>query len=263
MLSLREAQIALSAAIRSEEAGGLAGLVEDDGMAPEQRIRIYRNNYRLGALAAMQATYPVIERLGGADWFEQSAAKYQHFHPSKSGDLQHLGAAYPEFLRGELADSEYQYFGDVAALEWAYELVMTSEERGPIDLAVLNGVETQDYESLQFVPRPALRLVESVFPIFAIWHANQPGAATDAAICLDAGGSRVLVIRRRDHVELRELAIGSYELLRQFQLGASLGAAAEAAAEAAATARAEFDLTTRLRELLGLEAIAGIAQNIS
>jgi hypothetical protein len=254
MPSLREVQTAFCAAIRAEDLGPLAGLIVDDGISPERRIRIYRNNYRLGALSAMQATYPVIERLGGADWFAQSVAAFQQAHPSRSGDLQHLGADYPGFLRRELADTEHVYFADVAMLEWAYERVLTSQDSAPAGITVLQSVAPHDYEGLSFVPRAAMALVESAFPILAIWRANQPCAQGDAAIRLDAGGSRVLLIRRGDEVELNELAGGSFELLRQFELGAPLGAAAEAAA-----ARTEdFDLTTALRELLSLGTMADI-----
>jgi len=151
MPSLREVQIAFCAAIRSEDAGAMADWVLDAGIPPERRIQIYRNNYRIGALAVMQKAYPVVERLSGADWFEQSVAKFQQMHPSQSGDLQHLGANYPSFLRGELADTLHGYFSDVAALEWCYQLVLTAQERGPVDVALLHAVAPEDYEGLKFV----------------------------------------------------------------------------------------------------------------
>ncbi len=254
MRSLHEVQSAFVAAVRSDDAGLLASLVVDDGIEPEQRIQIYRNNHRLGALATMQATYPIVERLGGGDWFRQSAAKYQQQYPSHSGDLQYLGQDYPGFLRLDLADTPFAYFADVAALEWAYQLVLTGEEREAVNLEVLRAVDAEDYERLLFVPRPALRVVESPFPIFAIWHANQPGVEPQSEIRLDAGASRVLLIRRKDHVELRELSRGTCWLLQQFQCGVPLGDAA--ASEAAASE--EFDLQLSLSELLRLEAIAEI-----
>jgi len=254
MRSLRETQAAFSAALRSGDAGLLASQIVDGGIAPEQRIQVYRNNHRLAALATMQATYPVIERLGGNDWFRQSAAQYQKRFPSRSGDLQYLGENYPEFLRSQLGETPHAYFADVAALEWAYQLVLSAEERAPVDLAVLRAIAPQDYERLVFVPRPALRLVESQFPILAIWQANQPSEETVPEIGLDGNPSRVLLIRREDHVELRELSEGSSLLLQQWQLGTPLGAAAAAAA-AGSTA---FDLPVCLRELLGLKAIADI-----
>jgi hypothetical protein len=155
MLSLRETQIAFCAAIRADGGAAPDGLIVDDDIAPERRVQIYRNNHRLGALAAMQANYPVVERLGGAEWFAQSVLKYQGAHPSNSGDLQNLGAHYPQFLADELADGEYSYFADVARLEWAYQLAMTAPERGPVDIAVLQAFSPQDYENLRFIPRPA------------------------------------------------------------------------------------------------------------
>jgi hypothetical protein len=129
MLSLHDTQIAFGAAIHGEDAGALGELIGDDGISPERRIQIYRNNYRLNTLTALQATYPVVERLGGAEWFAQSAAKYQDSRPSQSGDLQYFSAAYPGFLRQDLENTEFGYFADVAALEWAYESCTKSRLR--------------------------------------------------------------------------------------------------------------------------------------
>lgn len=254
MPSLRDTQTAFCAAILSGAADSMLQLVRDDGITAEQRIQIYLNNNRVGSLATLQATYPVIERLGGDDWFRQSAGQYQIQFPSRSGDLQYLGERYPDFLQACLADTDYAYFADVAALEWAYQEVLTAAERAPAHLDVLRTVAPDDYERLLFVPRPAVRMVESQFPIFAIWQANRPSAVEAFQISLDAGPSRVLLIRRTDHVELRELSPGGYHLMRQFQLGATLGSAATSAA----TEVPEFDLGVSLEEVMFLEAIADI-----
>lgn len=255
MPSLRDTQTAFCAAILSGAAGSMLQLVRADGITAEERIRIYLNNNRVGSLATLQATYPVIERLGGADWFRQSAMQYQIRFPSRSGDLQYLGEKYPDFLRAYLADSDYAYFADVAALEWAYQEALTAAERAPAGLDMLRTVAPEEYERLLFVLRPAVRMVESRYPIFAIWQANRSSAVEpDLQICLDAGPSRVLLIRRTDHVELRELSPGGYHLLRQFQRGATLGSAATSTA----TEIPEFDLGICLKEVMALEAIADI-----
>jgi hypothetical protein len=255
MPSLRDTQIAFSGALRSGEAGALASLLVDDGIAPQMRLQIYRNNHRLAVLATMQATYPVIERLGGADWFRHSVIQFQDMYPSRSGDRQYLGEKYPDFLRAALAGTAHVYFADVAALEWAYQCVLTAEERAPMDIAVLQAVSPQDHERLLFVPRPALRLVESEFPIFAIWHSNQPSVSEVPEMRLDSNPSRVLLIRRKDHVELRELSEGSSLLLQQWLAGTAL----KVAAAAVAARVTEFDLGLSLRELLSLETIADVA----
>jgi hypothetical protein len=255
MSSLRDTQAAFCAAVLSDDVEPMRRLVHENGIPAEHRLQIYRNNNRLGTLAALQATYPVVERLGGADWFHQSALRYMRACPSRSGDLQGRGARYPEFLRADLAAAEYAYFADVAALEWAYQSALTAAERPPVDIEVLRGVAPDDYERLLFVPRPAVGVVESPYPIFAIWRSNQPSAIeSDEQIRLDAGASRVLLIRRRDHVELREISPGTSGLLRQFQRGALLGSAAAATA----AAWPAFDLDASLRELVELEVIAEI-----
>jgi hypothetical protein len=166
-----------------------------------------------------------------------------------------LGEKYPDFLRVSLADTDYVYFADVAALEWAYQVALTAAEHSPADIAILRTVAPEDFERLLFVPRPAVRMVESQFPIFAIWQANQPSVTeSETQIRLDAGPSRVLLIRRTDHVELREVSPGTFGLMRQFQLGATLGSAAiSTAAEIP-----EFDLEVCLKEVMTLEAIADI-----
>ena len=72
MTSLRELQREFSASILSGEARCMARWVVDAGIEPAQRLQIYRNNTRAGFLATMQATFQVIARLGGEDWFAQS-----------------------------------------------------------------------------------------------------------------------------------------------------------------------------------------------
>lgn len=255
MHSLRDIQIEVSRAVRSESAGTAAALLRDDGIEPAVRLQIYRNNHRLAARATLQAAYPVIERLGGADWFSSSAARYIAEHPSTSGDLQNLGEHYPNFLRSEFAGTPYAYFADIATLEWAYQWVLTAAELPPVDLAKLRSFAPDAYDRLVFVPRPALRIVESHYPVLTIWRANQPQAgAAQARIGLDGGPAHVLLIRRSDHVELRDLSAGSCCLLREFLRGRPLGVAADAAAAAVG----DFDLDASLADIARLETIADI-----
>ena len=64
----------------------------------------------------------------------------------------------------------------------------------------------------------------------------------------------MLLIRRADHVELREVSAGTCGLMRQFQGGATLGAAAIALAAEIP----DFDLDACLKDVMILEVIGGI-----
>jgi hypothetical protein len=168
-------------------------------------MQIYRNNHRAALLAALAATYPVIARLGGEDWFAQCAAQYLQRFPSRCGDLQFAGDRFAQFLAAGVANTDYAYFADVARLEWAYQEVLTAAEQAPLDPASLDrarGKTTMAVGGLPFYAGAAPGGV--TLSDFCDLAGESTAADPEApAVRLDAGGSRVLVIRRDDHVELR------------------------------------------------------------
>jgi hypothetical protein len=249
---LREMQHAFLDAVLQGDASAIAGQILSDGIAGERRVQIYRNNTQEGFIAALLATFPVIEQLSGSDWFRQTALQFQRCHPSRSGNLHYVGESFRNFLESQLAGTAYEYFADVARLEWAYQEVCVAADASPLDLAQLSCVEPESYDQLAFSTYPALRLVESSYPILAIWKAHQPQVEpAETAIDLSSGPSRVLVIRRSDGVELRELPVDQFALLDAFTRGLTL----EAAAEEAMKCTPALDLGAALLRLAALETL--------
>ncbi len=252
MVSLHEFQTRFRDAVLGGQVERMAGLVRADGIDPGLRLDIHRNNSWVGFHATLAATYPVVQRLAGEEWLRSSARRYQRAYPSSCGDLQYVGRQYAEFLRAELGTTEFAYFADVAALEWLYQEALIAAAGTAFDPAALADVAAADYERLVFGLQPSLRLVESPYPLFAIWKANQTDADGPApAIRLDAGPSRIMLLRRSDHVELRELPAASYALLAQFARGQALGPAVAAAASIE-----DFDLGETLRQLIALGTVS-------
>jgi hypothetical protein len=232
MLMLRDLQRAFVQGTLSESAPALiCAQIVGDGIAPERRLAIYRNNVIEGFLKTLQATFPTLVRLSGENWFRQIGRQYMQRHPSRSGNMHYVGAHFATFLDAELAGSSYEYFADVARLEWAYQEVLVAADHPTLGLSALAVVPPADYGALTFRTHPAMRLVHSRFPVLAIWRANQPDAASDERIALDQGSSNVLLIRRADHVELRELPPAEFVLLAALVRGQSLERAAEHALE--------------------------------
>jgi hypothetical protein len=250
--SLRELQFAFLDGTLHGYPAQLSSLIAASELAREARIAIYANNAREGFLSALTATFPVIERLAGQDWFRQTAREYMRRNPSRSGNLHFVGERFAALLDDTLRVTQHAYFADVARLEWAYQEVLIAADHPSFEISALASVNPDDYGSLVFRVHPAVRLVESRYPVLAIWKANQPDAAEmTPSISLDAGASRVLIIRREDHVELRELGAAEFALLAAFQRGATLGEAFEAAA--AADARA--DLAALLGHVVQLQTL--------
>lgn len=263
MLSLRDTQRAFLSAALTGNSGCMAGLVRENGLSVGQRLQVYANNTRLGMLATLQVTYPVVERLGGTEWFAHSARRYQQQFPSRCGDLQYVGERYPAFLRADLADTPHAYFSDVARLEWAYQQALIAAEDAPLAPGELLGVHADDYENLVFTPRRALRLVASPWPLLKIWRANQidstasatpanPNSVSPESVSLDDGAASVLVMRRADHIELRELSADCHELLALLIGGVTLGKACEQVQ----TAHPHFGLGANLRQIVSLQVLS-------
>jgi hypothetical protein len=246
MRSLLELQVQFARGVLFEDAA-VVSAIAPHGVDPNRRLRIYRNNAREGFLKALEATFPVILRLAGLDWFRQTGVQYMRALPSTSGNLHYIGRQFPAFLDERLRDSAYAYFGDVARLEWAYQEVLVAADHPTFDPSALSAVAPASHGALRFETHPAVRLVTSPFPLLAIWQANQDGAS-ESTIDLAAGASHVLVIRREDHVELREISSGEFTLLDAFTRGKSL----EEAADAVVAAEESVDLGTALARLMQL-----------
>lgn len=230
MTSLRELQGAMAAALAGDAGVPLAPLVVGDGLSPDTRVAIYRNNVRVTFLNALETGYPALVRLVGADYFRQLTDDYREQHPSTSGNLQHAGAALPAYLAARFAGTRYAYLADVAALEWAYQEVLFAADGAPLDVAGLATLTPADYERLCLELSPAARLLESRYPTTRIWRANRPETLDDGPIDLDAGGERVLLLRIGLEVEIHRLPPAEYAFLATLAAGEPLPRALDAAA---------------------------------
>lgn len=235
-LALAELQASFAAALHADDSAqppaALLAAIREDGIDVSERLAIYRRNVRGNFLKVLALEFPAIERLGGAAWFRQTGLGFLAAHPSQSGDLHHLGAPFAGFLRARLGDTPHAYFADVAALEWAWqECLVAPEPTTTLDVAALAGVGEQRAAQLRFTPHPALRLVESRWPVFTIWLAQREAAdsAASPSIDLDTGGEAVLLRRSGEGAEARRVDAATCAWLRALVAGEPLGAALDAA----------------------------------
>jgi len=251
MPSLHETQALVSGALlRGESAQGVAALLRQTGsIAPERRLRVYRNNVFASLGSALEAVYPVTVRLLGAEFFRQLARGYIVKHPSHAGNLHAFGAQLPAYLRRQPSLAALPYLADVALLEWAGHEVYPEADEETLDADALARVPADAQARIRLHLQLASRFVASPFPVLAIWQANQ-AASADAVtpVSLDDGGVRVLVARRDFEVEFRVLGAAEDRFLRALAEGRSLAAALAAALAVDVT----FDLGATLGRHLAL-----------
>jgi hypothetical protein len=213
--SLRELQRSFAAALRDPDA--------PCAVTPAARLDIYRNNLRLNFRGALALTFPVLRRRVGDDYFAQLAHRFQERFPSRSGDLHWAGRDFAAFLADHLAGGDYAWLADLARLEWARQSAAIDSLVIPIGAEALAAFAPAQLEHLRFALQPSLRLVDSPYPVFSVWLANQNEDAPP--VDQSAGSECGLARARTDGVEVARLAPDLFSYLSALAAGASLGEA--------------------------------------
>jgi hypothetical protein len=246
MPTLPELQQGFLSALLDGSHEPVRGEIVAAGLSPAQRLAIYANNAEANFIESLRLSYPAIRRLVGDAYFSQCARAYRERHPSRSGDLQHVGAAFPEFWAERHGSDEFRYLADIARLEWLYQESLTAADHAPLDLERLVGVAPADYAGLRFRLHPSARLFASDYPVLAIWEANVGSDAEPEIIDLAQGADRLLLARAARGAEMRRTGDGEFEFLQQLDAGAAFAQAIEAAA----ARELGFDATACLRRLV-------------
>lgn len=229
MPTLRELQIGFAGAIFSGDGADFSRNLVEEGLNPERRIEIYRNNVFGTLTDALKIAYPVINKLVGGEFFERMASRFIRQTPSKSGSLHNFGGELAEFLSNLPEAAKLTYLSDVARLEWACHEVFFSADHPALNGGRLAGVPGDRYGRLKFHLHPATRLIASDYPVHLIWQTNQEGFSGDPAVDLDHGGIALLVRREIHQVVLQPVTEAERVFLASFQTGGDLSSASDAA----------------------------------
>ncbi len=203
-----------------------ARCVVDDGIAPASRVQVYRNNVRSMFEGALERTFPVIRRRVGEAHFRRLALEYRAEHPSRCGDLHWVGEAFPAWLGARVAGGDYEWLADLARLEWACEEALLCAGAVPLDTAVLADVGAEQLPDASLTLQPGLRLVDSTFPVWSVWQANQPdapGNPVDPAL----GAQHVVVACNDAGLVLHSVPADQFAFVSALAGGATLAGAIE------------------------------------
>ena len=257
MLPLPELQRATLDALYGRE-GTAARYVRPNGLQPQRRLAIYRNNLFDSLGAALAAVYPTIEQLVGAVFFGHVARAYIPAHPPRTGNLHDFGEDFPAFLAAFEPARELPYLADCARLDWAWHAVFHCEPLPASDpravLARTAALPAEQRAGLVLRWQPAAALVASPYPILRIWRMHHQADAP-STLDLDAGPEQVLVATGGGEVLLHGLQAGEHALLAALARGAALGDAVAAglAVDAALDAAGLIARHLALGTLLGPE----------
>jgi len=204
---LHELQRALYRSLLEHDDGDAAAYIRADGVAAAERLSIYRNTFYGTITNALRLSYPAVQRLVGAEFFEASAQRFIEREPPRGAYLDAYGAGFPDFLARFPAAASVPYLPDVARLEWAVSRALHAPDATPLDVAALGEVGQDDHHRIRFVSHPSISLIQASYPADSIWRAvlEQDDAAL-GAINLDDAPVRLLVQRLLTGIDVRRLS---------------------------------------------------------
>lgn len=215
------------------------------GLGAQAAFAVYRNTVMKGCVDALQANFPTVDRLVGADWFRAAAARYAVACPPRDGRLLAYGEGFPSFLV-DLLPPDLAYVADVAQLDIAWRDCHAAADAPVLDPAALARLTPEALADTVLHLHPATRWIWfDTLPAFALWQCHRPpGMPTESEIAWHGDGG--LLTRPGDTVQCRPVDAATHGFLQACASRHTLGQAAELTLERHPGA----DLAGLLRQLL-------------
>lgn len=226
------------------------GLAAWNGLRPERRFGVYRNNVRSGLTEALKSRFPAAAAIVGDEFFAAMAGEYVRLEPPRSPLLLRYGDTFADFVARFAPASGLPYLPDVIRLEAARSHAYHAADCPPLDPGNLASVALERLPSLVFWPHPSLSLVRSAHPVITIWAMNAGQMAVGPIDHWTAEDA--LVVRPEMTVHVHRLGPGGAVFVAALAGGHALGDAAETAV----AADSRFDLTAGLATVVQSGAFA-------
>jgi len=252
-LALPELQAALAGHVVGQEHAELLASVVGDSIPAAARLRIYRNHVLRSLETALAATFPTVQALVGDEFFRGMARSFVASDLPLQPVLSEYGAGFARFVEGYAPAGGLPYLADIGRLDWALNVAFHSPATPRLASGDLASIPVEQLPAKSVSLAPGAAVLRSRYPIDRIWAAAQPRASSET-VDLEAGGARLLVLRRPDDAGFVPLGDGEAGFLEALAAGRTL----EEAAELALATDAVFELSPAFARLLHLQVFAAV-----
>lgn len=207
--------------------GPAPGLIRSDEKgSAEERLNLYAGAYAARLVEALQAHYPGLRALLGAEAFTTLGRAYLRAHPSRFRSIRHFGHRLSAFLTGAPPWRDQPWLAELAAFEWAQAQVFDAADATPIDETALAGIPPERWGLLRFGFIPALVTLDLRWNVVDQWQALRDEKPPPAPRAGDHP-TRWLVWRRGLDPSWRPLDVDEAWALEQARAGAAFGTLCE------------------------------------
>jgi hypothetical protein len=220
------------------------------------RLAIYGDAYRSRLIEALEAHYPALLALIGAQEFAALGRAYVQAHDSSFASIRYYGGALGAFL----STPDYAarpWLAELARFEWAMTEVFDAADAAPIAVQDLAAIAPENWALLGFELQPAVRRLELLWNAPALWRAlteGNPHPAPDAQAQLVPW----LLWRRDLQIFYRPLTAPEAEALDVVRQGGSFGALCVTLCAALGESEAPARAAAFLREWVEAGMIVGM-----
>jgi len=197
-----------------------------EGVRPQSNLIIYQNNLFTNLSRALRATYPLIIKLVGEEFFPLVAKAYCKQYPSRSNNLDDYGAYFGSFLAEFGPTRTLIYLPEVAEFEWACHEASFASDHSLLAIEALQRITPESYNDLHFVLHPMIRVMKCNFPILRIIELCK--GEIDEEINVDNGGDNIMISAKDNTIKLTTLSDGDCQFLSLVGEGLALAAVLEA-----------------------------------
>jgi hypothetical protein len=134
----------------------------------QERLQVYVDAYFLRLQQVMAETFPKAKLAVGEERFGDLVRAYLAAYPSQRPSIAYVGARFSEFLRG--CEDMPDCLADLARLEWTRAEVFEAKDAAPLGVDALRSLPATAWETVRFVPIPALQIIHSTWPVTEIWR---------------------------------------------------------------------------------------------
>lgn len=168
-----------------------AHLAARPGWGKAERLSLHRNTSLITLREALEALYPVVQRLVGEAFFAHLCKGFLAESPPTMPVLYRWGEGFADYLSGHPDCGTVPYLADVAALEWARNRAQHAADRQPLtahDLVPLAHQAVAAVEPLRLALHGSATVLVSPWPVLSLWQANQqedpPPMTLESGECL-------------------------------------------------------------------------------
>lgn len=228
----------------------LFGQDADFALTNQPAFAVHRNTVMSGCIDALQANFPSVARLAGADWFRAAAATYLRAEPPRDGRMLMYGETFADFLAVFEPARDLRYVAGVARLDRLWIEAHGAEDATAVDCGWLASLAPEKIGALRLRPHPAARWrFFDDAPVYSIWTRNRLGLVTTDEIAWQGEGA--LLTRPVDAVAWQRIDPSGGAFLDACRQDRSLALAAAAALEVDPGA----DIAALLSQLLSAGAL--------